>query len=633
MTGPIMKSDYIAGNDPSQYDGTQMTPRARRNLILTICIILITIAIAVRAYYYAFSTFASYDDEGHMMTLISRVISGHALYNEVQTIYGPLYFLSQYWAHVITGIPLSNDSVRFLSIAFWLISAVLLFLLVYRATGSLLLATVAHFLGFRMIQFMGGFETAHPQELCILLLLGFAVAICYVDNRTLLLASLGTLVGAMALTKINLGAFVAVAAVVVLTYACRRSWWHGPACILVSLGAIAVPVVLMSGRIREGWVMTFCAVEMISLAAVILVVSRMQFEIALSLRHLVFAGLCFLGSVALISSFFLAHGTTLHAMINSLVVRPRSFGQGWFEAARFSDLAVPWSVLGFALAYYSRTKRASATMLPLVKFSFAVVVAFLAARFTTGSFIYEDALISFATPFLWLVVVPPFGTSRLTGFSRAMLGLVTVIQVLYAYPVAGTQVKFSAILITAAAAICFADSIPFIVARLPMLRTPVVSRTILGVLTLLLAGGYILYAWTAFLRYESLEAVNLPGTQRLRMDPSRAAALRELVMRTNASCRTLVTAPGMLSFYFWTGLSAPSPLDYGTWIVDLSDAEQNALVQDLSRLPQVCVIYNQGAVNLWRRGEDISSKPMMQFIESGFQKTFESSGYRFMIRQ
>jgi hypothetical protein len=639
---PTMKTANIARNDitSAQHDRAQLTPRMRRNVCIVICVVLITCASAVRAYYHAFSTFAEYDDEGLFMTLISRVVNGQPLYDEVQNIYGPFYFLYEYSAHVITGVSVSHDSIRFLAMSSWIASGVLLLLLVYRATVSLLLATAAHFLGLRTILYVNGPEVAHPQELCILLLLGLALAVCYVDNRALLMASLGTFVGAMVLTKINLGVIVAVAAVVVLVCGWRPARWHGAACMAVSMGAIVLPVVLMSGHIGEGWAMKYCAVETISIAAVILVIFRMKFDIGLSFRHLVFAGLCFLGTVAVICSFFLAHGSSLHAMIDSVILRPRStFGQGWFLAARFTDLAVAWSVVGLAVAYYTRTRRASEKMLTLLKFSFAVGVALLSAKFGDSSrphwriaATFEDALISFAIPFLWLVVVSPSGTNKLSGFSRAMLALVTVIQVLYAYPVAGTQVQFSAILIIAVASICFADSLPFIVARLPRWRTPDVLLAIRAGLTLLLAGVYSLYAWTAFRRYENFEPVNLPGAHRLHLETSRAAVLRESVMRTNASCRTPITAPGMLSFYFWTALPVPSPMDYQTWIADLSDAEQNALVEDLSGVPQVCVIYNQDLIDKWTRGKDISSKPMMRFIESSFRKTFESGGYRFMIR-
>jgi hypothetical protein len=607
--------------------------RNRRNLCLVICVVLITLVSAVRAYYDAFSNFVEYDDEGLFMTLISRVVNGQPLYDEVQNIYGPLYFLYEYSAHVISGVSVSHDSIRLLSMSSWTASGVLLLVLVYRATGSLLLATAAHFLGFRAILSMNGPAAAHPQELCILLSLAVALAACYVDRRALLMASLGVLIGALVLTKINIGVIVAVAAVVVLVYGLRATWWHGAACIAVSMGAIALPAVLMSGHISEGWAMRYCAMEMISIAAVVLVVSRMKFEIDLSLRHLAFAGLCFLLTVAATCSFFLAHGSSLHAIIDSVILRPRNFGQVWFTEARFGYLAVAWSVVGLAAAYYTRTGRASEKMLTLLKFSFAVGVAVLsAANIRSPQQVVEDALISFATPFLWLVVVSPSGTNTLKGFSRAMLALVAVIQVLYAYPVAGLQISFPAILIIGVASICFADSISFIVAWLPRWRMRDVFLAVRAGLTLLLAGVYILYAWTAFRRYEQLEPVNLPGAQRLHLETSRAAALRELVMRTNASCRTLVTAPAMLSFYFWTGLPVPPPFDHPTWIVDLSDAEQNALVQHLSGVPQVCVIYNRRVNDMWRKGKDVSSKPMMRFIESSFHTTFESGTYRFMIR-
>ena len=49
------------------------------------------------------------------MTLISRVVNGHPLYDQVQSLYGPLYFLYEYYAHVITGVSVSHDSIRFLS--------------------------------------------------------------------------------------------------------------------------------------------------------------------------------------------------------------------------------------------------------------------------------------------------------------------------------------------------------------------------------------------------------------------------------------------------------------------------------------------------------------------------------------
>src|SRR5262249_49013585 len=209
----------------------------------------------------------------------------------------------------------------------------------------------------------------------------------------------------------------------------------------------------------------------------------------------------------------------------------------------------------------------------------------------------------------------------------------SVSLVLYSYPVGGTQVQFSAILILAVAAICFADSLPFIVAVLSRWRVPSVFRMAPAALGLVLGGMYVAYAWTAFQRYQTLEALNFPGAHRLRLESSRAVALRELVSRVQTSCTTLVTAPGMFSFYLWTGMPVPSLLDYETWMLDLNDVDQADVADDLSRLSGVCVIYNQDNVILFASGKDISSKPMMRFIKEDFRTTCESRGYNFMVRQ
>src|SRR5215510_12168472 len=379
---------------------TEVQTPALRKLWLAVCIILITCCSAVRAYYYVFSSFASYDDEGMMMTLIRRLIDGQRLYDDVQSIYGPLYFLYEYGAHVLTGVPVSHDSIRFVSILFWIISALLLFLLVYRATRSLLLATGVHFLGFRILQLMGGYESAHPQELCILLLLGVAFVACYLANPIFLMASLGALTGAMVATKINLGVYIAVAVVVALAYGFRAVWWRRAACIVVSIGAVLLPLPLMSAHLGEPWAMKYCVVEMLSLAAVIVVVTRTNIGSVLGVRHLAFAGLFFGLSIAVIASFFLVQGSSINAMIHAVIVRPRTFGHSWFFPARFSNLAVPWSVIGLAFAFYGTTGRANTALLTLLKLIFATCVAILSAGVGDWAAVtYQDSILSFATPF------------------------------------------------------------------------------------------------------------------------------------------------------------------------------------------------------------------------------------------
>ena len=103
------------------------------------------------------------------MWTVKNFLGGQALYDQVATVYGPFYYLYEWCALSLTGVSAASDSLRLVSVAFWVAAALIAFVLVYRATGSLLLAVCVHLLVFRALGFIGE-EPAHPQEACILLL-------------------------------------------------------------------------------------------------------------------------------------------------------------------------------------------------------------------------------------------------------------------------------------------------------------------------------------------------------------------------------------------------------------------------------------------------------------------------------
>ncbi len=172
---------------------------------VVVCAALLTLFAAFTAYYRVFVSLANYDDEGYMTWTVKNFLGGQALYDQVTTVYGPFYYLYEWCVLSLTGVGASADSMRLISGAFWVASALAAFLLVYRATGSLVLAMCVHLVAFRALAFIGE-EPAHPQEACILLLLAFGRAI-YIANRTWRMALMGALGGAMAASKSNLGIF------------------------------------------------------------------------------------------------------------------------------------------------------------------------------------------------------------------------------------------------------------------------------------------------------------------------------------------------------------------------------------------------------------------------------------------
>jgi hypothetical protein len=597
-----------------------------------VCALLLTLCSAFTAYHRAFVSMANYDDEGYLMWTVKKFLSGQALYDQVATVYGPFYYLYEWCALTLAGVSAASDSLRLVSIAFWVAAALIAFVLVYRATGSLLLAACVHLLVFRALGFIGE-EPAHPQEACIFLLLALGRAF-YIANPTLRMVMMGALGGAMVASKINLGVFVLVALAVGLTYVLPPGWRRRAGRIGVSLGALALPPVLMWNRLGEAWVVYYCALVILSIAAVLLTVRDTPAKSGLrGVRDAAVVVGVFAATAAAISCFALARGSTLGNLFEWLIVLPRKeYGQSWSYPAHIHPASLAWAVIGLVLAWYVAQRRISDRWLAILKMAFgaAVVVMCLTDRY--------PGLLNFATPFLWLVAARPgnAGVSPRYIRARGLLALLAVIQVLYAYPVAGSQVVFVAVFMIVVAGVCFWDGFSWTRQSWWEARWERSSNWWPGAIqvgaAVLLAALNLTFAWDAWRTYQSFSPLDFPGATHVRVEPEKAAALRSIVSRINSSCGMLVTEPGLFSFHMWTGKPSPPGVDHQIWISLLDDAAQNAIVRQLAGDPRACVVYQQEvATQFWALG-DIRSKPVVRFIRENFHTVIEGSGYSLLMR-
>jgi hypothetical protein len=596
-------------------------------------LVLITLCGIVTAYFRIFNneSMVVYDDEGTLMIIIKRFLEGQVLYDRIPVFYGPLYYFYEWCAHALTGTPVSHDSVQFVSMCFWVVCALLVFVLVYRATNSLLLAVVTHFLSFSALLLIG-IEPGHPQELGVTLLVVLGLVACSVSNRIILMVSLGAVAAATVATKINLGVFVVAGLTLALFAALRRGRLRSALLAAAGSAALALPVALMWGHHADWWAQKYCFVAVISLGAALLVVSREEFESPLGFSDFLFAGSGFVAFIVLIGWFAVAHGSSVHGMIDSLIVQPQqSFGKSWFRAVPVPGVALPWALVGLACAVFVATRRgtekgASGNTVALLKLAFALGVG---ASCLMGR--YAEVM-SGASPFIWLVAVRSGSTpaNRIGSLSRAILALVTVIQILYAYPVGGMQTVFTTVMMMVVAAICFSDSLLFLCDRFPRLRAPALSNiAMLPAAALVML--YVFSTGSAIRDYEGAEPLGLPGTEGMRMDHDKASLVRNLTRRIDSSpCTMLASAPGLFSFNFLTGKPAPRAVNFAVWMLMSSDAEQEKAVVELSREPYPCVLYNQKLIDFWTLGVDVSSRPLIKFIRQNFEVVFEASGYRLM---
>jgi hypothetical protein len=600
--------------------------------MLAAVLVLLVLFSVVAGYFQALTGMASYDDEGTLIRWVREVISGQPLYDRIQTPYGPLYFAYEWLAHAPVGIPVSNDSVRFVSSFFRVAAVLLVFLLSYRIAGSILISWAAGIVAFGELSFLSH-EPAHPQELCIVLLLAIALTGCFTGNRTRLMLVMGALAAGMALTKINVGIFAVAAMGVVFTFSTKPNRLWSAARLLVAAVAIMLPAALMTGMFGQPWAVRYCALETISLAAALLVVWRMTgrapFDVQLGLRDFLTSAVGFGIALLLISGFAIAGGSSARAMLECLVLGPRkAFGPVWFYAARIASPAIPWAVLCLGLAWTAAAGRWNANRIATLKFLLALLV------FACCMLERPAALMNYALPLLWLVAIPNDGgaAGRAGSFSRALLMMVGVIQFLYAFPVAGEQMQFTEILPIVIAAVCLADAVRQLDTRLALIRIPANRKIATIVASGVLASICCFIAAESVQLYRSRPALELPGARLIHLNAQDTRVRQEIVRLARAdSCATLVSVPGMPSFNDWSGVKSPSSQGGGPWILGMNDASQTDLTRQLSGDSHACVVVNKVMADLWSPEYIAYSSPMARFIREKFRTELDSGSYRFLV--
>jgi len=121
---------------PRTHSSTRPPAIARRWIIVGLGEVLLLAVLALLVYYRIFSDYAPYDDEGYMMVTVKHLLANHTLYDEVWTLYGPVYFFHKWLIHGLFGLPLTHDVVRLTAMTIWLSTGVVAAIVAHAVTGS-----------------------------------------------------------------------------------------------------------------------------------------------------------------------------------------------------------------------------------------------------------------------------------------------------------------------------------------------------------------------------------------------------------------------------------------------------------------------------------------------------------------
>lgn len=542
--------------------------------------LLLLSALAMLAYYQIFSVYAFYDDEGYLMLTVKHFLAGHRLYDEVWTLYGPVYFFYKWLIHGLCGLPLTHDVVRLTAIAVRILTGVAAAVSAFRLTGSVALAASSQMLvTFHLVAI--DMEPGHPQELSGLLTMALVAIASFASGRRRrrMAIALGLVIAALSMVKINLGAFAGLAVWMAFLSQVPLTRASAALRIVSSAALIALPWVLMRSLLGEPTAQHFAATEALAVLA-FSTIALTRRDGTSSQGDLVALASAWAGGVALMVLAPYVSGTTLAALVDSLVVSPSRMPALFVHMPPESFPSPLPAIAAVALAVGLRATehwRISPHVVGLAKLSFGV------ATLAAWRPVEPTVLLSGFTPFLWLGILAPAGAREDAArrLARLVLCWVAVLQPLQAFPVAGSQVNFGTVMHVIVAAVCLADATAWLRSLSGALARPALHAAVAGIVLLVVTSVIVwqLSVWRAV--YAASVPVDLPGAARLRLPARQVSTLHALTQILRERADTFLCVPGFSSLYFWTGKEPPTLDVVGHEMRFYSDERQAAMVSAL----------------------------------------------------
>lgn len=611
---------------------------------------LTTALLLYAAYGVMFSVFMLYDDEGYVLTSYRAFIEHGELYDKVYTQYGPFPF-ALYQLLNLAGFPLTHTAGRFLTLAIWAGAALGCAALVGKATRSLALQLAVLAAAFVYLWVLAS-EPSHPGGLIVALTVGLAVTGYHwvTENRIRAWAvGVGVATALLALTKINIGAFVACAAI---------AWWalhHTDSRVVrlarrvLPLAAVVLPLGLMRPLLGVPWVQNFAVIFACSAIAVIATIART----AAPRTGWADAGAALgagFGTVLVVLGVVMVRGTTLSDLLDGILLAPLrhpvSFSMRYLWPAGIVAVAVLSLALALAARVWHRREPLLVdTLIAGLRLVAAGALAWNLARYPMVSPDYLT--FGWALPCLWLFLWP-LATGNVAHLpARAWLGLLLLGQCLHVFPVPGSQIAWGTLLALPLAAMGGWEAAVWLSQRLrpsaststlPARKTTAKQRdlsvgALVGKIGLIVFAGVMAWKFTAIAaRYHDDEDLRLPGAESLRLPAPFTATLRTLVVNAAVHADVLFSFPGMFSFNLWSGVPTPTLTNVTHWFSLLNEVQQNEIIRALDAQPRAVVIVHREHIRFLTTRELTPRGPLRDYIDQRFEVAFTVDDYEFRVR-
>ena len=615
---------------------------------------VVAIAATVAAYFYLFTQFAPYDDEGTVLVTLKAFVGGETLYKDVYTPFGPFYYELFGGLFSLSGHAVTTDASRSIVMVIWVGASLLFGLAVQRLTGRVALGVTGMLVAFSVV-FILSQEPMHAQVLAIALLAVFTGIVSGVDPRRVALTGgiCGALLAALVLTKINLGIYavaaVFFASVLAVEPLHRRRWVRWP----VILAFLALPFVVTGHDLSNELVRNLALLEVLAATSIAVASWSLRLQPAegadqsRTVRWLLGAAAGFgLAFAAILATIFLI-GSTPADVYDGVVTQALRIRTVNPAPIGISMASLDWGIAAIAAAaglswlrsrgdagslLWSGTLRAASGL--AIWFSITQSAP-LSLGPAPGN---VDAL---AMVLAWVAVIPPTGAveSAQKRFVRVLLPILAVAEVLQVYPVAGSQMRIAAVMFVAVGGICLGDA--FTELRAWSSARGAVSLERLGVvasIAIVALGakfaldGIVLPTISRVITYNEEKALPFPGATSLHLPTAEAEAYERVVeLLHRYRCTSFIGYANVDSLYLWSEIDPPKPSAPSAWMLALDEAEQRRILRQMRATPRPCAVRNEGVAGGWLAGRPRPDTPLVRYVFNDFKVVETTGPFEFML--
>ncbi len=583
----------------------------RRIKVQFILLVGVAVLTAIEGFPAVFNRYAPYDDEGFYLLQLRYATARQGPFSHIWSQYGPTYNLFVSAISWTTRIPIDHDGGRIITLIFWAAASLLSGIFVLRATRSFILGAATVLIGFLWL----GAITDEPNQPAAI---GFIIALgmlLIIQRRSpwkpMNAAFLGALCMALLLVKINLGIYAIAAIVFGVVVTADVNSWLRRVCLVAS---VILPLIILEHGLSEIHIFLYAVTVEIGVATLI-VRARWIEKGRAEVRWQPFAvgGLV---ALALLLVGGLVQGDGLKAVIEASVIHPLGYTSGGRLFIINMAAVLGASLVALACMALLRIKQSS--LLRIAVRTLTLLATFINLFWTVHG--VASSPFAIYPPIVW-VVVPVLligdhesGPNDITV--RICLAAFIVFNELQAFPIAGSQTAFATFLSVPATFLIAGDLLQ------DLRREPSVERSrwfqhregwlmtagiAIATLTLFVVASVL--QWSS---YDGNIPLELPGSHLMRLPPEQVAGLEATVRDVDSrSCTSLVTFPGMLSFYAWTGLSPPRGLVLDDSIGWQHTDQHGAVRKDLRLVRNACLIRNPGVQFFWNIISALPAAPQL----------------------